>query len=173
MGSQRSYITKFMARKMNLKGLGEESVNHGLLGRIEHAEKHQRYHINLSNVNRSYNCELEVLDEKKICASLPRMNDDNWLKHLKYLGILIKDEMMNEQSCLYEKNSGEINLLTGADYAGKLLTGDKKHLSGGLVAVHTLLEWTVMGKSDIKGSSTNGSLLVLLLHVNDAKITDL
>ncbi|GFW00175.1 hypothetical protein TNCV_2914571 [Trichonephila clavipes] len=24
---------------------------------------------------RDYNCQLEVLDEKKICASLPRMND--------------------------------------------------------------------------------------------------
>ncbi|GFU46142.1 uncharacterized protein NPIL_445891 [Nephila pilipes] len=70
---------------MNLKGLGEETVNHGLFGGIEHAEKHQRYNINLSNVDGSYNCELEVLDEKKICASLPRMNDDNCLKQLKDL----------------------------------------------------------------------------------------
>ncbi|GFT09766.1 DUF1758 domain-containing protein, partial [Nephila pilipes] len=43
----------------------------------------------------------------------------------------------------------------------------------GLVAVHTLLGWTVMGKSDIKGPFTNSSLLVLSLHVNDAKTTDL
>ncbi|GFT28756.1 uncharacterized protein NPIL_561551, partial [Nephila pilipes] len=70
---------------MNLKGLGEETVNHGLFGGIEHAEKHQRYNINLSNVDGSYNCELKVLDEKKICASLPRMNDDNCLKQLKDL----------------------------------------------------------------------------------------
>ncbi|GFT46725.1 DUF1758 domain-containing protein [Trichonephila clavipes] len=48
-----------------------------------------------------------------------------------------------------------------------------KHLSGGLVAVHTLLGWTVMGKSDMKGTSTNSSMVVLSLHVNDAKITDL
>ncbi|GFS32178.1 DUF1758 domain-containing protein [Nephila pilipes] len=81
--------------------------------------------------------------------------------------------MINEKSCLYEKNSGEINLLIGADYAGKLLTGNVKHLSGGLVAVHILLGGTVMGKSNIKGPSTNSSLLVLSLHVNDAKITDL
>ncbi|GFU09839.1 uncharacterized protein NPIL_674451, partial [Nephila pilipes] len=71
--------------KMNLKGLGDETVTHGLFGGIEHAEKHQRYNINLSNVNGSYNCELEVLDEKKICASLSRMNDDNCLKQLKDL----------------------------------------------------------------------------------------
>ncbi|GFS78329.1 uncharacterized protein NPIL_332391 [Nephila pilipes] len=77
--------------------------------------------------------------------------------------------MINEKSCLYEKNSGEINLLIGADYAGKLLTGNVKHLSGGLGAVHTLLRRTVMAKSDIKAPFTNSSLLSL--HVNDAKIT--
>ncbi|GFU22203.1 uncharacterized protein NPIL_278501 [Nephila pilipes] len=81
--------------------------------------------------------------------------------------------MINEESCLYEKISGEINLLIGADYAGKLLTWNVKHLSRGVIAVHTLLAWTVMGKSDIKGPYTNSSLLVLSLHVNDAKITDL
>ncbi|GFU48884.1 uncharacterized protein NPIL_43241 [Nephila pilipes] len=113
---------------MNLKGLGEKTVNHGLFGGIECAETHQRYNITLSSINGSYNCELEVLDEKKICASLPRMNDDNCLKHLKDLGILISDAMINEKSCLYEKIL-EINLLIGADHAGKLLTGNGKHLS--------------------------------------------
>ncbi|GFS87959.1 uncharacterized protein NPIL_359981 [Nephila pilipes] len=77
--------------------------------------------------------------------------------------------MLNEKSCLYEKISGEINLLFGVDYVEKLLTGNVKHLSGGLVAVHTLLGWTVMDKAP----STNSSLLVLSLQVNDAKITDL
>ncbi|GFU24799.1 uncharacterized protein NPIL_323961, partial [Nephila pilipes] len=60
---------KIYRRKDELEGLGEESVNHGLLGGIELAEKHQRYHLNLSNVDGNYNCELEVLDEKKISAS--------------------------------------------------------------------------------------------------------
>ncbi|GFU41395.1 uncharacterized protein NPIL_497491 [Nephila pilipes] len=101
------------------------------------------------------------------------MNDDHCLKQLKDLGVLISDAMRNEKSCLYEKNSGEINLLIGANYARKLLTGNIKHFSRGLVAVNTLLGSTVMGASDIKGKSTNNSLLVLSLHVNDAKITDL
>ncbi|GFT14474.1 uncharacterized protein NPIL_531521 [Nephila pilipes] len=107
MGSQRSYIAKFIAGKMNLKGLGEETVNHGLFGGIERAEKNQRYNINinLSNVNGSYKCEFEVLDEKKICPSLLRINDDNCLKQLKYLDILTSDVMRNEKFCLYEKHS--------------------------------------------------------------------
>ncbi|GFY10938.1 DUF1758 domain-containing protein [Trichonephila clavipes] len=139
-GSQQSYITKYLAGKMKLKGLGEEIVNHGLFGGTERAKTHQRYLINLANVDGNYNC---------------------------------RDAIIDDRSCLYEKNSDEIHLLIGVDYAGKLLTGKMKHLSGGLVAVHTLLGWTVMGKSDVKGTSSNNSMLVLSLHVNDAKITDL
>ncbi|GFU49756.1 integrase catalytic domain-containing protein [Nephila pilipes] len=90
MDSQRSYITKFIAGKMNLKGLGEGNCKSWFIDGIERVEKHQRYNINLSNVDGSYNCELEVLDEKKICASLPRMNDDNCLKQLKDLGQIVK-----------------------------------------------------------------------------------
>ncbi|GBN48574.1 hypothetical protein AVEN_248708-1 [Araneus ventricosus] len=170
MGSQCSYISKFTARKMKLKGLGEKCVNHGLFGGIEHAETHQRSRINLSNVDGSYNFEL---DEKKICASLPKMNDAHCLNQLKDMGILISDASINERSCLCKKNPGEIHLLIGADYAGKLLTGNIKHLSGSLVAVRTLLGWTVMGKSDIINTNKSSSLLVLSLHVNNAKISDL
>ncbi|GBM34169.1 hypothetical protein AVEN_17973-1 [Araneus ventricosus] len=158
---------------MKLKGLGEECVNHGLFGGIEHAETHQRYRINLSNVDGSYNFVLDVLDEEKICASLPKMNDAHCLNQLKDMGILISDVAINERSCLYEMNPGEIHLLIGADYAGKLLTGNIKHLSGSLVAVQTLLGWTVMGKSYIINTNKSSLLLVLSLHVNNAKISDL
>ncbi|GBM00408.1 hypothetical protein AVEN_179219-1 [Araneus ventricosus] len=168
MGSQRSYISKFIARKMKLKGLGEECVNHGLFGEIEHAETHQRYRINLSNVDGSYNFELDILDQKKICSSLPKMNDAHCLNQLKDMGILISDAAINERSCLYEKNPGEIHLLIGADYAGKLLTGN-----GSLVAVQTLLGRTVMGKSDIINTNKSSSLVVLSLHVNNANISDI
>ncbi|GBN95490.1 hypothetical protein AVEN_59306-1 [Araneus ventricosus] len=144
MGSQRSYISKFTARKRKLKGLGEECVNHGLFGGTEHEETHQRYRINLSNVDGSYNFELDALDEKKICASLPKMNNSHCLNQLKDMGILISDAAINERSRLYKENSGEIHLLIGADYVGKLLTGNIKHISGSLVAAQTLLEWAVM-----------------------------
>ncbi|GBO05634.1 hypothetical protein AVEN_208561-1 [Araneus ventricosus] len=89
------------------------------------------------------------------------------------MGILISNAAINERPCLYEKNPGEIHLLIGADYDGKLLTENIKHLSGSLVAVQTLLGWTVMGKSDIINTNKSSSLLILSLHVNNAKISDL
>ncbi|GFT18003.1 uncharacterized protein NPIL_666611 [Nephila pilipes] len=72
---------------MNLKGLGDESVNHDLFGGIARAVKHQRYHINLSNVDGSYNYQLEVLDEKKMCASIRSMIAEHCLNQLKYLDL--------------------------------------------------------------------------------------
>ncbi|XP_042909029.2 uncharacterized protein [Parasteatoda tepidariorum] len=101
------------------------------------------------------------------------MNDAYCLNELKDLGIYISDTMINDRSCLYERDSGEIHLLIRADYAGKILTGKVKHLKGDLVAVHTLLGWTVMGKYEVEGTSTTSSMLVLSLHVNNAKIEDL
>ncbi|GFS32115.1 uncharacterized protein NPIL_396131 [Nephila pilipes] len=101
------------------------------------------------------------------------MNDAHCLKQLKDLGIVTSDAMLNEKSCLHEKNSGEINFLNGADCTGKLLTENVKHLSGGFFAVHTLLGWTVMDKTNIKAPSTNSLLLILSLHLNDLKITHL
>ncbi|GBN62410.1 hypothetical protein AVEN_36286-1 [Araneus ventricosus] len=92
---------------------------------------------------------------------------------LKDKGILISDKAINVRSCLYEKNPGETHLFIEADNAGKLLTGNIKHLSGSLIAIQTFLGWTVMGKSDIINTTENSSLLVLPLHVNNAKITDL
>ncbi|GFS91863.1 integrase catalytic domain-containing protein [Nephila pilipes] len=144
-------------RKDILKGVRRGNCKSCSFGGIEQAEKFQIYNINLSNADGSCNCELVVLDDMKICASLPRMNDDNCLKQLKDLGILISDGMINEKSCLYEKNSGEINLLIGADYSGKLLTGNVKHLSGSLVAIHTLLGWTVMDTVGIHYSTAKRS----------------
>lgn len=39
-----------------------------------------------------------------------------------------------------------ISLLIGADIAGKLFTGKREKLTSGLVAMETLLGWTLMGK---------------------------
>ncbi|GFT15668.1 uncharacterized protein NPIL_397491 [Nephila pilipes] len=68
---------------------------------IELAEMHQRHHINRSNVDGSYNCELEVLDEKKICASLPRMNYANLLKQLKDLEKRLAETILADLPWLY------------------------------------------------------------------------
>ncbi|GFS83899.1 DUF1758 domain-containing protein [Trichonephila clavipes] len=57
-GSQKSYVTKFIAEQLNLKCVGQETTVHGLFGGIERNEKHKKYVVTLSDVFNSYFCEV-------------------------------------------------------------------------------------------------------------------
>ncbi|GFX09100.1 CCHC-type domain-containing protein [Trichonephila clavipes] len=58
-----------------------------------------------------------------------------------------------------QENTGPIEVLLGADVAGKLVTGRREELKTGLVALETKLGWTLMGKvpryTDKKDTSMN------------------
>lgn len=63
--------------------------------------------------------------------------------------------------------------MIGADVGGKLLTGKRVQLSSGLVAVETLLGWTLMGKVPGPTIRSNLSMIVTLMLVQGADISDL
>ncbi|GFT96963.1 integrase catalytic domain-containing protein [Trichonephila clavipes] len=72
--------------------------------------------------------------------------------------------------CLYENDPNEIHMLIGADFAGRLLTGEIKQITENLVAIHTRLGWTLMGES---GENTRRCETLLSLHVSDLDISEL
>ncbi|GFV25023.1 uncharacterized protein TNCV_884891 [Trichonephila clavipes] len=171
-GSQKSYVTKFIAEQLNLKCVGQETTVHGLFGGIERNEKHKKYVVTLSDVFNSYFCEVEVMDQKRICTPIPKLKDSELINELKEYGIFVSDASVNENCCLFEREPNEIHMLLGADIIGNLLIGDEvKHLKGGLVAVNTHLGWTVMGK--MKMEKERHSNVLLSLHVSDNCIKDL
>ncbi|XP_071033036.1 uncharacterized protein [Parasteatoda tepidariorum] len=172
LGSQRSYCSKFIAKTMGLNCIGEETVTHGLFGGIENTEQHKRYSVKLTSLDEKFSCEFDVMDQKQICAPIPKISDSNCKRELKGMGIFASDIELKGNSCLYEKNPNEIHILIGADLASTLLTGNIKHLSGGLVAANTRLGWTVLGKS-VRENAFNTPQLLLTLHVDYAKISDL
>ncbi|GFQ67533.1 integrase catalytic domain-containing protein [Trichonephila clavata] len=92
------------------------------------------------------------------------------IEEIKSYGIDLSDLTVNENFCLYESNVNEIHGLIGADYAGKLFTGEIKNLPSGLVAMNTYFGWTVMGRT---GEGCSASEVLLSLHVRDLKICDL
>ncbi|GFY29263.1 DUF1758 domain-containing protein [Trichonephila clavipes] len=86
-GSQKSYVTKFIAKQLNLKCVGQETTVHGLFGGIERNEKHKKYVVTLSDVFNSYFCEVEVMDQKRICTPIPKLKDSELINELgKILG---------------------------------------------------------------------------------------
>ncbi|GFR02564.1 integrase catalytic domain-containing protein [Trichonephila clavata] len=112
------------------------------------------------------------MDQKKICAKVPKINNAYCLKELREKKIFLSDVSFKSGKCLYEENVIDIHLLLGADIAGKILTGKIEHLSCGLVAMHYIMGWTVMGKVSNE-INLDSSYLTLSLFVNEAKITDL
>lgn len=71
---------------------------------------------------------------------------------------------------LSDVEQGTIDILVGADIAGKLLTGKKKVLSCGLVAIETFLGWTVMGR--VRGNNI-GFMENINMFCTDHSVTDL
>ncbi|GFT65524.1 uncharacterized protein TNCV_649251 [Trichonephila clavipes] len=132
--------------------------------------KNKKYVVTLSDVFNSYFCEVEVMDQKRICTPIPKLKDSELINDLKGYGIFISDASVNENYCLFEREPNEIHMLLEADIIGNLLIRDEvKHLKGGLVAVNTHLGWTVMGKMEKERHSN----VLLSLHVSDNCIKDL
>ncbi|GFS63442.1 integrase catalytic domain-containing protein [Trichonephila clavipes] len=73
------------------------------------------------------------------------------------------------------KLGGKIEILLGADVAGKLLTGTMFYLKSGPVAIKTKLGWTLMGKTYRNETKfdKNHFMNVTSMFVNDMCISDL
>ena len=87
-----------------------------------------------------------------------------WINELHEMGIKISDS---------GHESTTIDVLIGSDVAGRLYTGRRHVLSNKLVAVETLLGWTLMGR--IPANQTNSCLATstFSLFVNDLTISNL
>ncbi|GFU06883.1 uncharacterized protein NPIL_304191 [Nephila pilipes] len=121
-GSQNTYISKYAARMLKLENLRTEKIKHGLFGGVEMSENHNRYRFNLSSLDNKFNCQIEALDQTKICSSLPMIKNEKFIKLLESRGIDISDVRQHGDHCLFEENPEEIHLLLGADTAaGDLL----------------------------------------------------
>ncbi|GFQ83506.1 DUF1758 domain-containing protein [Trichonephila clavata] len=92
--------------------------------------------VNVESLNRKYSTPLSLLEQQKICSTLPRIHDRKLLSELSSRGIKLTD---------VGRDSPPIRVLLGADILGSILTGRIEVLSSGVSAVETLLGWTILG----------------------------
>ncbi|XP_072389388.1 uncharacterized protein [Diabrotica undecimpunctata] len=159
-GSQKSYILKATAKFLGYQSKGKISLVHGLFGGSNLMQNHDCYDVELNHD--TYSCTFEALDQAVICNSVSSIFDGPWTEELRKLNIEISDSY----------DSTPIELLIGSDIAGKLYTGRRHILNCNLVAIETLLGWTLMGKILVETHS-NLSMISLSLFVNNAPITNL
>ncbi|GFT75416.1 putative RNA-directed DNA polymerase from transposon X-element, partial [Nephila pilipes] len=137
-GSQKSYLTQRVIDHLNLKPVSKQTIVHGLFGGRETApRKHFLYNVIIKSKNNSFSCQIKVLSEEKICGYLPKVNDLQVLSEIKENGILVPD-LCNSVN--------EIDMLLGADVINVILSGRTIKLMSGLIAIGTMLGFTLMGK---------------------------
>ncbi|GBN23713.1 hypothetical protein AVEN_215678-1 [Araneus ventricosus] len=144
----------------------QETIKHSLFGGVSTKEcKHNCYRIKLKQLNANFTCNFEVLDKAVICENVLPVSEGPWLDELKGLGVILTDTNVSSEP---------IQVLIGAYIMGKLLTGKRKLLFSGLVAVETHLGWTLMGKvPQVSTERVNLAMTVTSLFVKEAEIADL
>ncbi|GFT36569.1 putative RNA-directed DNA polymerase from transposon X-element [Nephila pilipes] len=138
-GSQKSYLTQRVIDHLNLKPVSKQTIVHGLFGGRETApRKHLLYNVIIKSIDDSFSCQIKVLSENKICGYLPKVNDLQVLSEIKEKSILVPD-LCNSVN--------EIDMLLGADVISVILSGRTIKLKSGLIAIGTMLGFTLMGKT--------------------------
>ncbi|UYV69064.1 hypothetical protein LAZ67_6002223, partial [Cordylochernes scorpioides] len=145
-GSQRSYILHSTAMEMEYEQSRREFFRHSLFGGSStDVVEHEVYTIHLSDINNSYRCEFEALGQPLICGSIPPVCPRSFLEGSEELDV---SDLMRDR----------IEVLIGADIAGRLLTDDQRRISSGLVAIQNLWKLDAIGVSDAEVEKKTQSL---------------
>ncbi|XP_067121310.1 uncharacterized protein [Centruroides vittatus] len=159
--SQRSYILKSTAERVGYQPMRKENLKHSLFGgSCTDICEHDVYKVHLSCVDDKYRCNFDVLDQSTICLTTPPVTQELCQDELSNMGISLSD-------C-----QGPIELLIGADVAGKLMTGGLRTLKSGLTAIETKLGWTILGRTKEHSEPTE-NLIVTSMLIGDLRIPDL
>ena len=162
-GSMKSYILKSAVERMGYTPEGEQVITHSLFGGAKSsATKHRSYMV--GSLDGRYFCRFNAFDQDVICGNIASIKRGQWVEELQHLKIEPPDMSEDEST---------IQLLIGADIAGKLFTGNTRILKNGLTAIETLLGWTIMGKIPSDGQRKDSSLTTISLFVKEANISDL
>ncbi|KAJ8866312.1 hypothetical protein PR048_032155 [Dryococelus australis] len=81
----------------------------------------------------------QAMNQKIIAATIPSVAVD----------CTMADELPNHKIQLAKDSDSPVELLMGADIAGKLWTGRRNVLFSGLIVMETVFGWTVMGRRNV------------------------
>ena len=163
-GSHRSYV-RDVAKELGYESRGKQKVTLSLFGGIKSTkDTHDIYNIRLKNLDNSFACNFCVMNKDIICEPLESIKTGEWMKELRAKKIVLSDVGLN---------ANPIDVLIGADVAGRLMTGKKYDFDSGLTAFETCLGWTLMGKLRTKTARCDSAVMITSMFVQEANLTDL
>ncbi|XP_077282626.1 uncharacterized protein LOC143908737 [Temnothorax americanus] len=165
-GSHKSYVLDSHAEELGFEIVGEQEIVHMLFGSSKtKPQSHKGYRIHIQSLDGSFSCNFVALNHRIICQSVLSVGEGPWLQELQEQGIKLTD---------VDAKNEPIALLDGADVVGRLLTGRRRELKCGPVAMETLLGWTLMGKTSIQSKREKDTALMIISMFNqEANIADL
>ncbi|XP_031359036.1 uncharacterized protein LOC116182634 [Photinus pyralis] len=142
-----------------------EKIIHTLFGGTSTDEQdHACYDVRVLDLDQRYAFRFEVLEQSIICDNIIPVFNGPWMNELDRLQIKISDVTI----------ATPVEILIGADVAGKLLTGKKYVLDCGPVAVETYLGWTLLGKVPVLNKQKSiTAMSVTSMLCKDVTITNL
>ena len=157
-GSQKSYLSKRARDLLNLKSCGEQSLSIATFGSSRRTKKVCPI-VNVCLTLKGYpRIELSLYVVPTICEPLTEQPISDCVQaHPHPLGLELADSS-NPTSGL------PIDLLVGADYYWKLVTGNVCCGEGGPTVVHTKLGWVLSSPSS-PGNSENSLVNLSVTHV--------
>ena len=152
-GSQRTYVTQKMVKKLNLQPVGSKQMTVKTFGDPDGKPGlYSEYRFCIKNTKRGINLYMTGYAVPHICSPLSGQKVDNVEKLFPTLkGLEISDSRQGDE---------DINLLIGADYYWSVVEGRVKRCeSDGLIAMNTKLGWVLSGPYE-RGNNTSTSLMV-------------
>ena len=135
-GSQMSYITENLQRKLNLKPVKVKRLHLNTFGTTNYKTQSCNV-VQLSLQKPSCNeiVVISALSSPVICSPLPSAVDSQWYSHLK--GLLLADSGIDSQEA--------IDILIGSNFYWNIVTGEVHRGENGPVAVNSKFGWLLSG----------------------------
>eukprot|EP00795_Rhopilema_esculentum_P012833 gene12833-3574_t len=136
-GSQRSYVTEDVVKKLQLKTEMKETLNLNTFGSAEYKSKNCKLVSFQIELNDGQLAVVNALSYPELCSPLPTLVEVNSFPHLQ--GLELADEVDIG-------SNDHINVLIGADQYHSIVVGDVIRGENGPVAVKSKLGWVLSGK---------------------------
>ena len=153
-GSQRTYITNSVQRRLNLKPTSRETLNLNTFGDNKFKRKDcDVYKLTLESRTDRDSVEISAINFPTICSPVRTRVNTNYA-HLRGLELADHNEASKDDT---------IDILIGADHYWDFITGDIVRGEGGPIAISSKLGWLLSGRTTQSSSNNHSTMSNLIL----------
>lgn len=139
-GSQRSYATKSLMKKMGSQPFKQEYMRNILFdGSTTKLKSINNHKVDIQGLEGNKNLSLILREREVLGGRVTRIPKGYWLDEFAVKGIQFNDLSLGKDGI------ADIDIVIGSDYWGKIMKGTKESLPCGLSAFESIWGWTLCG----------------------------